>query len=200
MQSDPAKQLERNARLMELLARTALADQRAFAELYRLTSPHLYAVALRILREAAPAEEVLQESFVNIWHHAEESILKTAQLLRIDLSRIVVDEKPFTQILGAFSEQLKRIKSALESRDFVALTDTLAYEMTQTAQQWRGASKTVVGQHRHGRATEIAFQFLYRFELLCPSHRAPQAAVARTAMGSIRTAGPIVVESATLCM
>ena len=70
MASDPAKQLERNARLMELLARTALKDQQAFAELYRAASPHLYAVALRILREAAAAEEVLQESFVNVWHHA----------------------------------------------------------------------------------------------------------------------------------
>jgi len=81
MQSDPAKQLERNARLMELLARTALADQRAFAELYRLTSPHLYAVALRILREAAPAAEVLQESFVNIWHHAGSYVAAKSQPL-----------------------------------------------------------------------------------------------------------------------
>src|SRR5438067_10140805 len=79
MQSDPEKQLERNARLMELLARTALKDQRDFAELYRLTSPHLYAVALRILREAAPAEEVLQESFVNIWHHAGSYIAAKSQ-------------------------------------------------------------------------------------------------------------------------
>jgi RNA polymerase sigma-70 factor (ECF subfamily) len=81
MQSDPAKQLERNARLMELLARTTLADQQAFAELYRLTSPHLYAVALRILREAAPAEEVLQESFVNIWHHAGSYVAAKSQPL-----------------------------------------------------------------------------------------------------------------------
>jgi len=81
MQNDPAKQLERNARLMELLARTALKDQQAFAELYRLTSPHLYAVALRIFREAAAAEEVLQESFVNIWHHAGSYVAAKSQPL-----------------------------------------------------------------------------------------------------------------------
>ena len=81
MKSDPAKQLERNARLMELLARTALKDQQAFAELYRLTSPHLYAVALRILREAAAAEEVLQESFVNVWHHAGSYVAAKSQPL-----------------------------------------------------------------------------------------------------------------------
>lgn len=75
------KRLERNARLMELLARTALADQKAFAELYRLSAPHLYAVALRILREAAAAEEVLQESFVNIWHHAGSYVAARSQPL-----------------------------------------------------------------------------------------------------------------------
>jgi RNA polymerase sigma-70 factor, ECF subfamily len=61
---------DRNARLADLLARTALADQVAFAELYRATSSQLYGVAIRILREAAAAEEILQESFVAIWHHA----------------------------------------------------------------------------------------------------------------------------------
>ena len=62
--------LDRNATLADLLARTALADQRAFAELYRLTAPHLYGVALRILREPAQAEELLQDAFVSVWHHA----------------------------------------------------------------------------------------------------------------------------------
>jgi RNA polymerase sigma factor (sigma-70 family) len=63
--------LDRNATLADLLARTALADQRAFADLYRQTSSHLYGVALRILREPAAAEEVLQEAFVSVWHHAK---------------------------------------------------------------------------------------------------------------------------------
>ena len=81
MATDPARQLERNARLMDLLARTALADQRAFAELYNLTSAHLYTVALRILRQSASAEEVLQESFVSIWHHAGSYVAARSQPL-----------------------------------------------------------------------------------------------------------------------
>ncbi|MEO6928864.1 MAG: sigma-70 family RNA polymerase sigma factor [Casimicrobiaceae bacterium] len=60
----------RNSALEALLARTALADQRAFAELYRLTSAHLFGVALRIVRERSIAEEILQEAFVNVWNHA----------------------------------------------------------------------------------------------------------------------------------
>ncbi len=79
MRADPAKQAERSAQLMALLARTALADQRAFAELYRLTSAHLYAIALRILRESAAAEEVLQESFISIWNHAGSYVAARSQ-------------------------------------------------------------------------------------------------------------------------
>ena len=60
------------ALLTGLLGRSALRDQRAFADLYRRTSPKLMGVALRILRRQDWAEEVLQESFVSIWHHARD--------------------------------------------------------------------------------------------------------------------------------
>ena len=67
MPSDPAQ-----TRLAELLARTALRDRGAFAELYRDASAKLFAVSLRILNDRAQAEEVLQDSFVNIWNHAAD--------------------------------------------------------------------------------------------------------------------------------
>ena len=57
-------------RLSGLLARCALRDQQAFAALYRESAPKLFGVALRILRRNDWAEEVLQESYVNIWNHA----------------------------------------------------------------------------------------------------------------------------------
>jgi len=68
--ADAAKSLERNARLAALLGKVALGDQAAFAELYAQTSSHLYGVAVRILRDGAAAEEILQEAFVSVWHHA----------------------------------------------------------------------------------------------------------------------------------
>jgi len=58
--------------LAALLARCGVGDQRALADLYRLTSTKLFGVALRILRREDWAEDVLQESFVNIWNHAAE--------------------------------------------------------------------------------------------------------------------------------
>src|SRR3954465_3838368 len=57
-------------RLQHLLARCALRDRAAFMELYRATSAHLNGIALRILRNPQWAEEVLQDAFVKIWHHA----------------------------------------------------------------------------------------------------------------------------------
>src|SRR4029453_6607903 len=64
-QSDPLAE-----RLTGLLAQCALRNQRAFAELYRLTSAKLFGVSLRILRRQDWAEEVLQECYVSIWYHA----------------------------------------------------------------------------------------------------------------------------------
>ncbi|AWL04340.1 sigma-70 family RNA polymerase sigma factor [Massilia oculi] len=59
-----------NQRLVNLLARVALRDQQAFKELYDLTSAHLYGVALRYLRTASTAEDILQEAYINVWQQA----------------------------------------------------------------------------------------------------------------------------------
>jgi hypothetical protein len=102
------------------------------------------AVDLLHTNQSIKAMEKLSGCF-GIWHHAEESVIKTAKLLRIDLERVVVDDKPFTQILDGFTSQLRAVKTALEDRDFVALTDVLAYEMDHTAAQWRAAIDAIRG-------------------------------------------------------
>ena len=56
--------------LAQLLARCALRDERAAAELYRLSAPKLFAVIARILRRNDWSEEVLQETYLSIWRHA----------------------------------------------------------------------------------------------------------------------------------
>ena len=82
------------------------------------------------------------------WQHAQESVLKTAQLLRIDLAKITVGGvQSLRDLLGEFTEQLKQIRNALENRDFVTLGDILAYETAQTSSQWRlalGAIRDVI--------------------------------------------------------
>ena len=56
---------------LKLMQAVANGDRRAFEQLYRLTSPHLFAVALRMLRHRAWAEEILHDCFVTVWRKAD---------------------------------------------------------------------------------------------------------------------------------
>jgi hypothetical protein len=83
------------------------------------------------------------------WQGAQESVLKTAQLLKLDLSMITAGRTPLTEMVAQFAEQLRQIKTALENRDFVLLGDILNYEATETTAQWRGAvgaMRAVIGE------------------------------------------------------
>jgi RNA polymerase sigma-70 factor (ECF subfamily) len=61
---------ERSRDLARLVSRTGLGDRAAFATLYERTSAHLFAVVLRINRDRAQAEDILQEVFVKVWRAA----------------------------------------------------------------------------------------------------------------------------------
>ena len=61
---------ERSLELSRLLARSGLGDRAAFATLYERSSPHLLGVILRIQRDRAQAEDILQEVYVNVWRAA----------------------------------------------------------------------------------------------------------------------------------
>lgn len=57
--------------LEQLLARTALRDRAAFESLYHRTSPRLFGLCMRMLRERSEAEEVLQKVFISVWRRAQ---------------------------------------------------------------------------------------------------------------------------------
>ncbi|MGH8847565.1 MAG: sigma factor, partial [Polaromonas sp.] len=54
-----------DTQLIALIDRVALADESALRELYELTSPKLYGVALRVVSNREWAEDVLQEAYLN---------------------------------------------------------------------------------------------------------------------------------------
>lgn len=56
--------------LAELLRRSARGDEQAFARLYDATASRVHGLALRVVRDPAQAEEVTQESFLEIWRTA----------------------------------------------------------------------------------------------------------------------------------
>ena len=70
MARPPADWTERSHDLSRLLGRAGVGDRAAFATLYERTSSHLLAVVLRINRDRAQAEDILQEVYVSVWRAA----------------------------------------------------------------------------------------------------------------------------------
>jgi RNA polymerase sigma-70 factor (ECF subfamily) len=66
MVSDPSQ--EQTDR--EMLALVAREDQQAFSRLYDRLSGPLYSVALRMLGDAAEAQDALQDVFLQLWRRA----------------------------------------------------------------------------------------------------------------------------------
>ena len=96
------------------------------------------AVDLLQRNAAVRAMERLSGCF-STWQHAQESLLKTGQLLRIDFAQIAVDGRGLDAVVTEFAGHLREVKLAMENRDFVTLADVLTYEMTETSQHWHTA-------------------------------------------------------------
>ena len=56
--------------LEQLLARAADGDMDAFGQLYHATSAKLFGIVLRILKNRAQSEDILQEIYVRVWERA----------------------------------------------------------------------------------------------------------------------------------
>ena len=108
------------AAIAAALAGSAAGDRRAFAELYRLTSAKLFAVALRIVHDTGHAEEVLQECYVSIWNHAGDysaarsqpmtwlaAIVRNRCLDSVRRSRIDTTEQAFSGTVAPLVESGK---------------------------------------------------------------------------------------------
>jgi RNA polymerase sigma-70 factor, ECF subfamily len=56
--------------LGELLVRTGESEQAAFVALYDATAPRVHGMVLRVLRDRAQSEEVVQEVYLQVWREA----------------------------------------------------------------------------------------------------------------------------------
>lgn len=56
----------------DLLARVALRDRRAFSALYDATAPQVMGLLMGMLRRRDIAEDVLQDTYVKVWHRAAD--------------------------------------------------------------------------------------------------------------------------------
>jgi hypothetical protein len=94
--------------------------------------------------QVAPAIEKLGGCF-SAWQHAQESVLKVAQLRRIDPQTIKVHGRAFTELLAEFTANRRQIRTALDVRDFATLSDILAHKMNRAVEQWREALRCFRG-------------------------------------------------------
>jgi RNA polymerase sigma factor (sigma-70 family) len=60
-----------NAELANLVSAVGRRDRLAFKRLYAVAAPKLFGLILRILRDRAMAEDVLQDVFARVWQSAE---------------------------------------------------------------------------------------------------------------------------------
>ena len=61
-----------NTKIEPLLAQIANQQEASLKRLYELTNAHLFALALRILKQRDLAEDCLQMAFVKVWHKAQQ--------------------------------------------------------------------------------------------------------------------------------
>lgn len=61
---------ESNPALARLMSRVSLGDRGAFQSLYEETSPHIMGLLQSMLSQRELAEDVLQDTFVKVWHRA----------------------------------------------------------------------------------------------------------------------------------
>lgn len=73
----PPRSTQDDASLLEQVRR---GDEYAMASLYDRYSKVVYSVALRVLRDPASAEDVLQEIFMQIWRHPESFVASRGSL------------------------------------------------------------------------------------------------------------------------
>jgi RNA polymerase sigma-70 factor (ECF subfamily) len=104
--------------LARLLSQAGRGDEKAFAELYRLTSGKLFGVCLRMLRNRNEADEVLQEIYTTVWNRAASFDVAKAGALTwlVTLSR----NKSIDRL------RQHREESSREATDFEGIVDEQA--------------------------------------------------------------------------
>lgn len=99
-----------DARDRDLLKRIASRDEDAFRELFARYAPTAFAMASRMLRAAALAEEVVQETLLSVWTTPE----------RFDASRGTVRAWLMTQVHHRAVDTIRREESQRRRADDLA--------------------------------------------------------------------------------
>lgn len=151
----------------EYLSKVALGDRDAFRRLYDATSPKLFGLCLRILRERSEAEDALQEIYVKIWRaaptYATDRINPMAWLVAIARNHAI--------------DRLRTRKP--EARDIDTMVDLSDKapdpEQSSIAASERRRIETCIEEldTDHGRAVRGAYLDGYSYQELADRHGIP---------------------------
>lgn len=128
-----------NEQLKVLLAAVARRDRKAFQQLYDKTAPKLLGYALRILNTREMAEDILQESFVNIWNNA--ALYQSGLAAPLTWMATIVRNKAFDFLrshgkahqLDAGSLEDPEMQGVLQSLESATLNPADALQLSQHA-------------------------------------------------------------------
>ena len=151
--------------LEELLAASSRGDERSFAQLYDLTSPRVYGMVLRVVRDAAQSAEVTQDIYLEVWrqsarfdsskgavlpwllmiaHRRAVDRVRAAQssVVRDDKYAVLNEERPFDSV----SEQ---VQTSLEAQRVRKVLNDL------TPAQREAVSLAYFGGYTHSEVAEL---------------------------------------------
>lgn len=168
------------ATLEELVTAASRGDERAFAELYDQTSPRVYGMVLRVIRDPAQAAEVTQDIYLEVWrqsarfdarkggvlpwllmiaHRRAVDRVRSAQssMVRDDRYALLHEERPFDSVSEQVHTSLEaqRVRKVLSEltpaqREAVTLAYFGGYTHTEVAELLRVPLGTAKTRIRDG--------------------------------------------------
>ena len=141
------------ARLAELMQRASRGDEVAFAELYDATSARAYGLALRVVRNPAQAEEVVQEAYLDAWRTS--SRFDPARGSAAGWLLTIVHRKSVDRVRSAEASTNRDATYHRETQLVEHDSTVEAAHASLDAQRVRGAVATLTAVQRE--AVELAF-------------------------------------------
>ncbi len=142
-----------NAELSQLFQLCSRGDEGAFARIYDATSSRAYGLALRVVRNPAHAEEIVQEAYLDAWRNS--SRFDPARGSAMGWLLTIVHRKAVDRVRSAEAATQRDVTYERETRPFDHDQTAETAQSSLEAQRVRGAVATLTVVQRE--AVELAF-------------------------------------------